>query len=77
MWRRGARPPRARASRPGVNNSRLAGTYRLNTARSDNASATVYGATNSLPEEDQLLILGGLMSRLESPDVLVIDDQRR
>ena len=63
------RRPRARASRP---DSRLAGTYRLNTARSDNASATVYGATNSLPEADQLLILGGLMSRLESPDVLVI-----
>jgi hypothetical protein len=69
------RRPRARTSRPDVNNSRLAGTYRLNTARSDNASATVYGATNSLPEEDQLLILGGLMSRLESPDVLVIEQR--
>ena len=66
---------RPRASGPGVNNSRLAGTYRLNTARSDNPSATVYGATNSLPEEDQLLILGGLMSRLESPDVLVIEQR--
>ena len=70
-----AQLPRARTSRPDVNNSRLAGTYRLNTARSDNASATVYGATNSLPEEDQLLILGGLMSRLESPDVLVIEQR--
>ena len=70
-----ARRPRARTSRPDVNNSRLAGTYRLNTARSDNASATVYGATNSLPEADQLLILGGLMSRLESPDVLVIEQR--
>src|ERR1043165_9851530 len=70
-----ARRPRARASRPDVNNSRLAGTYRLNTARSDNASATVYGATNSLPEADQLLILGGLMSRLESPNVLVIEQR--
>ena len=69
------RRPRALASRPGVNNSRLAGTYRLNTARSDNASATVYGATNSLPEADQLLVLGGLMSRLESPDVLVIEQR--
>jgi hypothetical protein len=68
-------PRRPRASRPDVNNSRLAGTYRLNTARSDNASATVYGATNSLPEEDQLLILGGLMSRLESPDALVIEQR--
>lgn len=67
------RRPRARSSRPDINNSRLAGAYRLNTARSDNARATVYGATNSLPEEDQLLILGGLMSRLESPDVLVIE----
>ena len=71
------RRPRARTSRPDVNNPRLAGTYRLNTARSDNASATVYGATNSLPEEDQLLILGGLMSRLESPDVLVIEQRRQ
>ena len=53
----------------------MAGTYRLNKARSDNASAAVYGATNSLPEEDQLLILGGLMSRLESPDVLVIEQR--
>ena len=72
--RRGsARRPPARASMPGVKDSRLVGTYRLNPARSDNASAAVYGATNSLPEEDQLLILGGLMSRLESPDVLVIE----
>ena len=70
------RPP-ARASRPDVKNSGLAGTYRLNPARSDNASAAVYGATNSLPEEDQLLILGGLMSRLESPDVLVIERRGR
>ena len=66
------RRPRARASRQDVKNSRLAGTYRLNTARSDNTSAAVYGATNSLPEADQLLILDGLMSRLESPDVFVI-----
>src|SRR3989440_4679550 len=70
-----ARRPRARASRPVVDNSRLAGTYRLNTARSDNASAAVYGATNSLPEADQLLILDGLMSRLKSPDVLVIEQR--
>lgn len=69
------RRPRALTSRPEVNNPRLAGTYRLNTARSDNASAAVYGATNSLPEEDQLLILGGLMSRLESPDTLVIEQR--
>jgi len=53
----------------------LAGTYRLDTARSDNASAAVYGATNSLPEADQLLILGGLMSKLESPGVLVIEQR--
>ncbi len=53
----------------------MTGTYRLNTARSDNASAAVYGATNSLPEADQLLILGGLMSRLESPGVLVIEQR--
>jgi len=70
-------PQRPRDSRPDVKNSRLAGAYRLNAARSDNASATVYGATNSLPEEDQLLILGGLMSRLESPDVLVIEQRGR
>jgi hypothetical protein len=70
-----ARRPRARASRPDDKKSRLAGTYRLNAARSDNASAAVYGATNSLPEEDQLLILDGLMSRLESPDVLVIEQR--
>jgi hypothetical protein len=68
-----ARRPRAGVPRRDVKNSRLAGTYRLNAARSDNASAAVYGATNSLPEADQLLILGGLMSRLESPDVLVIE----
>lgn len=66
------RRPRANTSHAVVKNSRLAGTYRLDTARSDYASAVVYGATNSLPEADQLLILGGLMSRLESPDVLVI-----
>ena len=68
------RPP-ARTSRPKVKVSVLAGTYRLNVVRSDNASATVYGATNSLPEADQLLILGGLMSRLESPGVLVIEQR--
>jgi hypothetical protein len=70
-----ARQSRTRTARPHVKNSRLAGTYRLNTARSDNASAAVYGATNSLPEADQLLILGGLMSRLESPEVLVIEQR--
>src|SRR5438105_818919 len=67
------RRPSAPSSRPDVDNSGLAGTYRLNTARSDNASAAVYGATNSLPEADQLLILDGLMSRLKSPDTLVIE----
>src|ERR1041384_3993457 len=41
--------PRRPRSRPEVKDSGLAGTYRLNTARSDNASATVYGATNRLP----------------------------
>lgn len=71
------RRPLARAARPDVKNSPLAGAYRLNTARSDNASASVYGATNSLPEKDQLLILGELMSRLESPDVLVIEQRGR
>jgi hypothetical protein len=69
------RRTRARASRPEVRDSGLAGAYRLNAARSDNVSAAVYGATNSLPEADQLLILGGLMSRLESPDVLVIEQR--
>lgn len=69
------RRPGARTSRPEVKNSGLAGTYRLNTARSDNASAAVYGATNSLPELDQLLILDGLMSRFDSPDVLVIEQR--
>lgn len=69
------RRPSAPSSRPKIENSSLAGTYRLNTARSDNASAAVYGATNSLPEADQLLILDGLMSRLESPDVLVIEQR--
>jgi hypothetical protein len=68
------RPP-SRTSRPDVGNSRLAGAYRLNTERSDNASAAVYGATNSLPEADQLLILDGLMSRFKSPDVLVIEQR--
>ena len=67
------RRPSAPSSRPKIENSSLAGTYRLNTARSDNASAAVYGATNSLPEADQLLILDGLMSRLKSPDTLVIE----
>jgi len=70
-----SRRPRPLASRPEVGDSGLTGAYRLNTARSDNASAAVYGATNSLPEEDQLLILGGLMSRLESPDVLIIEQR--
>ena len=69
------RPLGARPSRPDVEDSRLAGTYRLNPARGDNARAAVYGATNSLPEVDQLLILGGLMSRLESPDVLIIEQR--
>src|ERR1044072_2390546 len=74
--RKGSAPsPSVRASRPDVKDSGLAGTYRLAAGRSDNASAAVYGTTNSLPEADQLLILGGLMSRLESPDVLVIEQR--
>lgn len=70
-----ARRQRPSASRPQVKVSGLAGSYRLNAARSDNASAAVYGATNSLPEADQLLILDGLMSRLESPEVLIIEQR--
>jgi hypothetical protein len=70
-----ARRPRPGTSRPQVKDSGLIGSYRLNAARSDNASAAVYGVTNSLPEADQLLILDGLMSRLESPDVLVIEQR--
>jgi hypothetical protein len=50
QYKGSARRSRAGVSRHDAKNSRLAGTYRPNTARSDNASAAVYRATNSLPE---------------------------
>jgi hypothetical protein len=53
--------------------SQLAGTYQLNTARSDNPRDIANRAAQSLPPDVQQSEIDRLSSRLQSPDVLVID----
>jgi hypothetical protein len=54
-------------------NSRLTGTYRLDTTRSDDARAAAERAANNLPPEAQVRLLDDVMTRLESPDTLTIE----
>src|SRR5689334_16330038 len=73
--RRSARLPRARATRPSLVNSLLTGTYRLDTARGQDARAAATQATSDLPPEVRQRVLADVMSRLESPDMLAIEQR--
>ena len=56
-----------------VMQSQLTGTYRLNPANSDNPSDIAGRAAQNLPSDIQQSELDRLLSRLQAPDVLVID----
>ena len=67
-----------RRRRPGfrtapVVQSQLTGTYRLNPSNSDDPSAIAGRAAQNLPSDIQQSELDRLVSRLQAPDVLVID----
>src|SRR3984893_6041196 len=65
------RNPRYRNA-PGVQ-SQLTGTYRLNPSNSDNPRDIAARAAQNLPQDIQQSELDRLVSRLQGPDVLVID----
>jgi hypothetical protein len=66
-------PRRARAAPVATVNSRLTGTYRLDTRRGDDARGTADWATRNLSAEDRQRVLDDLMTRLESPATLAIE----
>ena len=53
--------------------SQLTGTYHLNPSNSDNPSDIAGRAAQNLPSDIQQAELDRLISRLQAPDVLVID----
>jgi hypothetical protein len=57
--------------------SKLTGTYRLNTSRSDDARKVAASATRSLPDNARLSIYKQLIGHLESPMLLAIEEQGR
>ncbi len=75
--RRAPRRARARTSRPVIVNSRLTGTYRLDTTRSDNARAAADRAASNLYAEDRQRAVDDMMARLESPDMIAIEQRGR
>jgi hypothetical protein len=56
-----------------VMQSQITGTYRLNPSRSDNPQDIASSAAQNLPADTQQAELDRLTSRLQGPDVLVID----
>ena len=71
--RRSAR--RARATESVYENSRLTGTYRLDTTRGEDSRAAADRATNDLPPGVRERVLDNVMTRLESPDMLAIEQR--
>jgi hypothetical protein len=67
-WQSGAAPPVAYNS-----NSRLNGTFRLNSSRSDNARDVADRATRSLSNNERQDFYDRLLARLESPEMLAIE----
>jgi hypothetical protein len=55
----------------------LTGTYRLDRARSESAYSVADRATRDLPYNDQQRVRDNLSRRLESPDVIAIDQRGR
>jgi hypothetical protein len=74
--KRAPRRSRARVTRPTIN-SRLTGTYRFDATRSDDARAVADQATNNLSAENRQAVLDDVMARLESPDMLAIEQRGR
>lgn len=74
--KRAPRRSRARVTRPTIN-SRLTGTYRFDAARSDDARAVADQATNNLSADNRQAVLDEVMARLESPDMLAIQQRGR
>lgn len=67
-WQNGAAPPVAYNS-----NSRLNGTFRLNSSRSDNARDVADRATRNLSNNERQGIYDRMLARLESPEMLAIE----
>lgn len=61
----------------GYYNSRLTGTYQLDTSRSDDARNIASNAVRSLPYRDRQRVLDSLTARLESPTMIAIDRRGR
>ena len=66
-------PHRARTAPVATINSRLTGTYRLDTTRGEDARATANRATRNLSAEDRQRVLDDVMLRLASPEMLAIE----
>lgn len=67
-WQNGAAPLPAYNS-----NSRLNGTFSLNSSRSDNARDVAERATRNLSNNERQVIYNRILARLESPEMLAIE----
>jgi hypothetical protein len=65
------------SSRYGNSNSRLSGTWRLNSGRSDNPSVAAERATRNLDANDRQRAQENLLRRLDAPETLAIDQRWR
>ncbi len=54
-------------------NSRLTGTFRLDSSQSDNPRETANRATQSLPSNERSVVFDRMMARLASPQMLAIE----
>lgn len=61
----------------GYGSTRLTGTYRLDTTRSDDPRDAAERATRNLPYNDRQRVLDNLTARLESPDQIAIERRGR
>jgi hypothetical protein len=75
--RRSTRRTSRRTARTSIVNSRLTGTYRIDTTRGDDARAAADRATNDLPPGTRERVLDDVTTRLESPDMLAIEQSGR
>jgi hypothetical protein len=62
---------------PGVGNAQLMGTYRIDTAQSDDPRIVAENATRNLPAQRRDRIYQNLLSRLDPPDVMALDRRGR
>lgn len=74
---RGGGYPRDSYSRDSVVSARLSGTFRLNTAQSDDARLIVERAVRDIPYSERQRVSEALLRRVDAPDVLAIDKQGR